>query len=273
MRNFIAIPIFWAMISIGQSNTALAQDAVPDQQADGDQFTSKSDKSGTNPINFQNDLRLYNEYQDFGNGDTGNVTTFEYRTPFADGEWQYRIRVPYQSLNFTSAGLPIDEIGLGDINMRLLTVPYLNAETGQALALGVEAWFPTASDDLLGKDNVVIGPQVFYAFFNPFGIDKAGLFPGYQHAFSVGGKNRADDVHESRFDLFFLKQWPEQQVYLLLNPQYVVDWRNDKQGGVADAEFGYVFKSGFGVYGRPGIGFGVDKPLNWNLEVGIKYVY
>jgi hypothetical protein len=270
MRNLTAIPVLLcAAIAIGQPNTALAQDGVDVQEGE-KKFASKEDKSGTNPINFQNEVRLYNEYQDLGNGATGNVTTFEYRTPFADGKWSYRIRVPYVSRDFSGAGIPTDESGLGDINMRVLTVPYLNGENGTAWAVGLEAWFPTASDDALGTDSVVLGPQVFFAKFLPFGIPGSAIFPGYQHAFSVGGN---DDVNESRFDLFFLKQWKAQQMYLLLNPQYIIDWENDKKGGVFDAELGYVFKSGVSLYGRPGAGFGGDKPLDWNLEVGIKKVW
>jgi len=265
MKFSTTIPmLLCATLAIGQPDAALAQDES--------KFTSKDDKSGTNPINFQNDVRLYNEYQDLGNGATGNVTTFEYRTPFADGKWQYRIRVPYKSLDLTGAGFPTNESGLGDINMRVLTVPFLNTEKASAWAFGLEAWFPTASDDALGKDDVVFGPQVFFAKFNPFGMSDAGIFPGYQHAFSVG--NGEDKVHESRFDLFFLKQWPDQQMYMLLNPQYIIDWENDnKKGGVFDAEVGYVFKSGVSIYGRPGAGFGGDKPLDWNFEFGVKKIW
>lgn len=251
-----------AAIAIGQPDAALAQDEG--------QLASKEDKSGTNPINFQNEFRFNNEYQDFGNGNTGNVTTLEYRTPFAGGKWQYRVRVPYRSLDVTAGGTTIDESGLGDINMRVLTVPYLNTENATAVAVGLEVWFPTASPGVLGTDAVVLGPQIFFAKFNPFGIPKSGIFPGYQHAFSVGGN---DDVNESRFDLFVLKQWPEQQMYMLLNPQYVVDWENDTEGGVFDAELGYVFKSGVSIYGRPGAGFGGDKPLDWNFEAGVKKVW
>ena len=268
-----ALALFSVFVTGFASDAAFAQGGETEEQAADEKFRSKDDKSGTNPVNFQNDVRLYHEYQNFENGGTGNVTTFEARTPFADGKWQARIRVPYRSLDVKAGGFSIDESGLGDINTRFLTVPYLNAENGTAWALGLETWFPTASDDVLGSGKYVLGPQVFFAWFNPFGIPKAGLFPGVQQAFSVAGDDDRDDVNETRFDLFFLKQWPESQTYLLLNPQYIVDWENDKEGGVADAEFGYVFKSGVSIYARPGVGLGPDRPLEWNFESGIKYVF
>jgi hypothetical protein len=45
----------------------------------------KKDKTGTNPMNFTFDARLYNEYQWLNTaGDGGqNITTFEFRAPFA----------------------------------------------------------------------------------------------------------------------------------------------------------------------------------------------
>ncbi len=251
---------------------ALAQDNSEAEQADTERFRSKDDKTGTNPINFQKDIRFYHEYQDLGNGNEGNVSTFEYRTPFADGKWQFRIKVPYRSLDISGPGFSIDESGLGDVNFRVLTVPYLNAETRQAFAYGLEVWLPTASEDILGYDDVVLGPQLFYAFFNPFGIETSGLFPGIQQAFNLGS-DVGDDVNETRFDVFFLKQWPEQQVYMLLNPQYIIDWENDVEGGVFDAEFGYTWKSGVTLYARPGYGMGPDEPLDWNFEAGIKYIF
>ena len=60
--------------------------------------TDTSDKSGTNPVNFQRDLRFYNEYSwlnedNLGDGNQ-NVLTMEYRQPLFKGEWQFRLRAP-----------------------------------------------------------------------------------------------------------------------------------------------------------------------------------
>ncbi|WP_170354049.1 hypothetical protein [Ruegeria lacuscaerulensis] len=269
---FLSLAFSVCLTALQTINPALAQEASEAEQASDEKFRSKDDKTGTNPINFQKDVRLYHEYQDLGGGNTGNVTTFEYRTPFAKGKWQFRIKIPHRSVDVTGPGFFFDEAGLGDINFRVLTVPYLNPETRQAFAYGLEVWLPTASEDILGDDDVVLGPQLFYAFFNPFGIKSSGLFPGIQHAFNVGS-NVGDDVNETRFDVFFLKQWPEQQLYMLLNPQYIVDWENDTQGGVFDAEVGYTWKSGVTLYGRPGVGLGPDEPLDWNFEGGVKYIF
>ena len=72
---------------------------------------------------------------------TQNVTTLEFRTPFAEGKWQWRLRARYNS---TKADLnddgddDVDESGLGDSDMRFLTVVDLDMETRTAWAVGLE---------------------------------------------------------------------------------------------------------------------------------------
>jgi hypothetical protein len=53
------------------------------------QEEQKKDSTGTNPVDFSRDFRVYNDYSVLnteGDG-TQNVTTAEIRFPFADGKW------------------------------------------------------------------------------------------------------------------------------------------------------------------------------------------
>ena len=56
----------------------------------------EKDKTGTNPMNFTFDARLYNEYRWLNTAGDGyqNLTTFEFRAPFASGKWQFRGKAP-----------------------------------------------------------------------------------------------------------------------------------------------------------------------------------
>ena len=78
------------------SHSLLQEETSPDED-DFDEMeglADESDKTGTNPINFQRDIRLYNEFSwlnTAGDGES-NVTTLEFRQPFADGHWQFRAR-------------------------------------------------------------------------------------------------------------------------------------------------------------------------------------
>ncbi len=94
----------------------------------------------------------------------------------------------------------LDESGMGDTDIRFLTVPYLDMKKKRAIALGMEVFFDTASEDALGSGATSLGPQVFAVFFKPFG----GMFdlfaPAYQHKFSIDEDDGRSDVHQGLID-------------------------------------------------------------------------
>lgn len=81
---------------------------------------SKGDKTGTNPINFTHDIRLYNEFVWLNTAGDGNqnLTTLEYRHPFFDGKWQFgtRIRASWIEADVNDDGIDdLDDFGLGEV--------------------------------------------------------------------------------------------------------------------------------------------------------------
>ncbi|MFT5410024.1 MAG: hypothetical protein ACI8XO_001705 [Verrucomicrobiales bacterium] len=230
-----------------------------------------SDATGTNPINFTNDLRIYNEYQWLKPGDAGlNLTTLEYRTPFADGKWSFRTRVKATALDVGD----VNEFGFGDMDFRFLTVPYLNMDKKMAIATGIEFSLPTASDDLLGSNAITAGPQVFGVFFKPFGGFFDLIAPAYQHKFSIYEDDDAPQVHQGLFDLFLLKTSADKSKWALINPQAVLDYENDKQFALLEAEIGTMIGTGGkSVYLRPSYGIGDDRPYDFSLEAGFKLIW
>ena len=83
LRQTVSIVIALALILV-IFTTALAQDDSEEAM--------KADKTGT-----KFDARLYNEFLWLNtDGDREqNITTFEFRAPFADGKWQFRLRARY----------------------------------------------------------------------------------------------------------------------------------------------------------------------------------
>ena len=65
-----------------------------------EESADKSYKTGTNPIAFSNEIRVYNEFSWLNTEGDGrsNLTTLEYRTPFMDGKWQFRARARLNNL-------------------------------------------------------------------------------------------------------------------------------------------------------------------------------
>jgi len=232
------------------------------------------DKSGTNPLNFSYDARLYNEYQwlNVPGGGSKNDTTFEFRAPFADGKWQFRTRLRATNLSINKAG--ISEFGFGDMDMRFLTIPYVNMATKQAMAIGLEVFIPTGSNDAFSSNAFSFGPQVFYAFLAPFGGLVDLIAPGYQHQFSVYEESGASNVHLGLVDLFILKTFNEKQQWVMLNPQGILNYEAHKEWIQFDVEVGTMLKKkGHSLYARPSFGIGNDRSYDYSFEAGYKIVW
>lgn len=241
--------------------------------------TDGADKTGTNPVNFQRDLRAYNEFSWLnteGDGDQ-NLTTVEFRTPFAKGKWQWRVRARYNSItaDVNDDGRDdIDESGVGDIDMRFLTVPILDMANRQAFAFGLEVFLDTASEDALGSGTTSLGPQAFYVKFL-----KNGLFaPGLQYKFSVDEDSGRADTDQIIIDLNYLRMAGDKQSWFFTDPQIVIDNENDTAFAIVDLEFGWMMSKwwpdlkGHSFYVRPSFGVGADRPSDYSVELGYKIV-
>jgi hypothetical protein len=262
-------------VAASLSPSVLAQDDAKEAM--------KGDKTGTNPINFTFDARLYNEFlwlNTDGDGEQ-NITTFEFRAPFADGKWQFRLRARY---NYIEADLDddgvddLDESGLGDTDFRFLTVPYINMQKRRAFAVGLETFLDTASEDELGSGATSFGPQAFLVFFAPFGIPGTLLAPAYQHKFSVEEDSGRSEIHQGLIDIFLLWSSQDKQYWTLLDPQIILDYEEDTEYMVVDAEAGmmldrFLGTKGHSMYIRPAVGVGTDRPIDGSIEVGYKIIW
>ena len=247
------------------------------------QSAMKADKTGTNPINFTFDARIYNEFQWLNTDGDGNqnITTFEFRAPLLDGKLQFRVKARYLdiSADLNDDGTDdLDDSGFGDTDIRFLIVPYMNMEKKFAIATGLEAFLDTAEEDSLGSGATSLGPQVFAVFFKPFG----GLFdlisPAYQHKFSIEEDDGRSDIHQGLIDIYFLKMSSDKQRWVLINPTGVLDYENNTEFLNIDVEVGTMIDKYFGtkghsVYLRPGFQIGADRPVDGSLECGYKIIW
>ena len=151
-----------------------SEDANAQEAADLEEVKEKfaKDKTGTNPMNFTFDARLYDEYRWLNTEGEGrqNLLTAEFRAPFAGGKWQIRAKVRSVNLraDFNNDGFDdVNERGFGDTDIRVMTVPYLSMEKKLAVAVGVETFIDTASDDALGTGATSLAPFIFLGIFNP----------------------------------------------------------------------------------------------------------
>jgi hypothetical protein len=240
----------------------------------------KADKTGTNPMNFTFDARIYNEFRWLNTAGDGqqNVTTFEFRAPFAGGKWQVRSKLRTVDLqaDFNDDGTDdADEFGFGDIDVRFMTIPYMSQKG--AMALGVEFFLPTASEDELGAGALTVAPLIFLAYFNPIGKGSI-LVPGYQHMFSVEEDDGRSEVHQGLIDIFLVKTWGGNQFWGYIDPQIILDYENDKEFMLLEIQAGMMTDKYFGTKGHsaymmPSFGVGTDRPYDFSLEAGYKVVW
>jgi hypothetical protein len=252
------------------------------------QEEKKKDNSGTNPASFTYDFRLITEMIALPD-DAGSLikNTAEMRWPlgrdvanvmgkteghplFDMGKmFSLRMRANYQnlSLNNLPAGQTTEFSGIGDLDARLLMIAYASKRV--IIAPGVEAFFDTATNDALGNGNQ-LAPVIFAVF--PGVLGGASLFaPGYQYVFNVGG----DTVSRSQIDLYFVWLLAKGKNWLIVDPQIILDHENSKELGTVEAEWGFMIapQQGISAYARPGFGVGTDRPYDWNLEFGLKFVW
>lgn len=234
----------------------------------------KKDKTGTNPINFSTDFRIYNEFIDLNaDGDAyQNLTTAEVRVPILEGEYQVRVKARYAFLDIDDAD--VDESGIGDTDIRLLKVFTLDKQTGQAWAGGLEFFLDTAEEDVLGSGTNSIGPQIFWVQFF-----KGGLFaPGFQWKKSWSEDAGRDETDQYVIDLNYLKMADDKLSWFFTDPQLLFDNENDIEFAIIDFEFGWMMANwnpdakGQSFYVRPSIGVGADRPTEGSIEVGYKWV-
>ncbi len=244
------------------------------------QEEQEKDKTGTNPVNFLREIRVYNEYTVLNTEGDGNqnLTTAEIRLPFADGKWQWRMRA--RLFNSIEADLnddgsdDLDDSGMGDWDMRFLTVLDLNMETGTAWAAGLEVFLNTADVDVLGAGSTSLGPQVFYVKFLPTGL----FAPGLQYKFSIDEDDGRDEVDQILIDLNYLKMADDKQSWFFTDPQIVFDNENDIEFAIVDLEWGWMMSTWFddlpgqSFYLRPSFGVGADRPTEGSIEFGYKIV-
>ena len=247
----------------------------------------KKDNTGTNPINFTYDYRLYYEMQQRKkDGGSLNRTIMEFRAPlgrdlsnvlgqtegFLPGmgsRMALRFRSYYNTVNLADEGQGNTTIsGIGDFDARFMAIAHVTNKWG--IAPGLEAFFNTASNDALGSGSTVLAPTLFFGFFNVLG--KRSIFaPGYQYHFNVSGNK----VSRSVLDLYFVWILAKGKNWFILNPQPIFDHHNDVTFAQVDLEWGFMIfpQAGMAGYIRPGFGLGEHRPFNYNLEVAIKFLW
>jgi hypothetical protein len=278
LNIFLAAVLFSVAAPGVRAQEAESPEEIKAEEVEAVKADFKADKTGTNPLNFQYDARLYNEYRWLNTeGDGGqNLLTAEFRAPFASGKWQVRGKVRRVDLkaDFDNDGIDdVNEGGFGDTDIRLMTIPYMSLERRLGVALGAEFFLDTASDEALGDGATSVAPFIFLAFFNPFGPGSI-FVPGYQHFVSIDEDDGRDSVNRALIDMFMVKTFKANKYWAYADPQVIIDFEQDKEYMLLELQGGMmVGPTGHSIWAMPSFGLGTDRPYDFSLEVGYKIVW
>jgi hypothetical protein len=281
----INIKILGLLLLVACAIPAFAQEEAKAEAPEKAEEPKKKDNTGTNPVNFTYDFRLIQEMQQFkDDGGSQNKSYFEFRAPMgrdianvADKQagalvdmgsrFAVRLRGYYNTVNFNDAANTTLS-GIGDFDARVLAIAHSTSKF--VIAPGLEGFFNTSSNDLIGSGSNILAPVVFFGWFNALGKHSIAA-PGIQHQFSVGGNK----VNRTVLDLYYVKILAKGKNWLVINPQPIFDWENNTQYMVVDVEWGFMIvpKSGIAGSVRPGFGIGKDRPFNYNFEFAIRFVW
>ena len=223
------------------------------------------------PTDFRSRIEIRNEYQDLKGDGYRNILVprFEYAV---SSSVALRLETPYVTYNSGGSGAePVS--GQGDLVARAAWRAI--QRDGFALIVATDVIFDTADDKRLGFGKTILAPQMYAAIDLP-GYNSV-FFPNIQHYFSVAGNARRGDVSFTTLKPNLLTRWPN-RIYTFLEPQFTIDWeRNAKVGLTVELELGKLLSNNIAAWVRPGVGVinrnELPQVYNWNLEVGMRYIF
>jgi hypothetical protein len=230
--------------------------------------SASADKTGTNPVNLQNEWRLANEFFALPNGAVQNKTLIRYTMPFNQqpsgmNNMSFRLTMPFVTTDIAGD----TDFGYGDTELKWLWIAKLTRKN--AMAFAVDSGWDTATKDSLGTGKNWLAPQAFYVLF----LNQRTIFaPAFLHKFDISGSNDRAAISQSIFDFYYVYALAPGQ-WLIVDPQIIFDHELDETSGQVEVEYGRMMGGGMSFYIRPGFPVGNNEYMDWNLKLGLKSVF
>jgi hypothetical protein len=220
------------------------------------------DKTGTDPTHFTKTLVLLNEFRSLGDEAGFNEFAFRYTQPVDKVKFQLTLPLDATDVLGPTQG------GFGDAGLKASYLPILSPKFG--LVLFLDTFYPTATKDVLGSGKYVASPGATFAFFFQHG--KVIFAPSLQQKLSYAGDADRQDINQTLVDLYLVWR-PTMNSWITVDPQFVYDHENGSFFNQTEIEIGHLMFGGVSTYLRPGVGIGNERPLDWNIEFGLKIVH
>lgn len=172
-----------------------------------------------------------------------------------------RLRLP---LAYVDAGGLGRAFGTGDLSARVLVRAWNHPRL--AAFLGVEFFFPTASDPLLGAKKYSLAPTV--GAFIPL-LDDLFFIPVYQQLISYAGNAERADLNVLRIRPLLLAQWATRW-WTLLDPGFLWDLEDDRPTEdtmTIGLEVGRHLGNAYALSGKPSIQVYGSEDFAWAFQL------
>jgi len=220
--------------------------------------------NGVDPTIFFIRGELVNEYVDLPAGADADYITL--RADYQIKQVvEFRLDVPMTYYSSPPAG---SSFGLGDIRTRVGGL--LFSEPIAAMAIGLDLFYNTATNDNAGFGKYRIGPAAVVSFYATPWLTISPYFE-YRVSFA-GDSNRAEYNRMSLqqpFQFSFPNNW-----WLVLEPRTVIDFANDSKATFyMEVEGGKMVTPHVGLYVRPITRIAGPKITDFSVEAGFRYLW
>ena len=166
--------------------------------------------------------------------------------------------------------------GMGDMNLRFIYNPDLGFLGGDLL-VGAQFDLPTATDDSLGSNQLVVSPLIVWV--RDLGFWPApGAFFAAMNFYQVDafGDDNSEKVQQYLGRFFFMLPLHRSGIYALPEVQAIYDFDDDHFSLWIGPEFGKLLAPGRILYVKPGWGIDPDAiqgDRDFSFEVGFRYFF
>ena len=253
---------------------SLLQGATPEEherlQAERKRISAAAKTFGTDPTAINGYYQLEYGHNSFTNNLRTDSLTAEARLPITPN-WIVRVTMPYvwadldQPRGFTTNGAS---------DMTVRTANRLYASPNVALLIGLDAVFPTGSNDRLSTGKYTLGPAGAVAV--PLPRMRSLFFTIVQDFNSVGGDPSRRDIHFMRVSSAVNTIWSERW-WTLASMEWDMDWNSNRKTTMnLLGEVGHRFDNHWNVFASSGAGVvGQDTFLgiDWTVQAGVRWMF
>ncbi len=176
-----------------------------------------------------------------------------------------RLQLP---LIYADAGVAGEAFGTSDLSARVLVRTYDHPRF--AAFVGMELFFPTASDPLVGTEKYALSP-IAVGFVRL--LDNLFFVPIYQQIISYAGTDARADLNILRIRPVLIAQWPGRW-WTLLDPGFLWDLEDDLETDdtmTLGLEVGRQLTDAFVMSGKPSIQVYGTEDFAWAFELSFTY--